>query len=268
MAELRIWGVAGMPEVLPGDDLAGLIVAGQPELADGDVVVVTSKVVSKAEGRLVRGDRESAIDAETVRVVARRGPMRIVETRQGLVLAAAGVDASNVEPGRVALLPADPDGSARRLRAGLRDRLGVDVAVVISDTLGRAWRDGVIDAAIGCAGLAPLDDHRGRRDPHGTVLTATVTAVADEVASAAELVKGKLDDVPVAVVRGLDRPRPGAGGDGPGARAINRAARDDLFPLGTAEARASGMRAGRRQAMLAGALIATAAGIAVRRTGR
>ncbi len=237
MAELRVWGVEGIPEVRPGDDLAELIAAAGPELADGDVVVVTSKVVSKAEGRLVPGDREAAIDGESVRVVARRGPTRIVETRHGLVLAAAGVDASNVAPGQVALLPVDPDASARRLRAGLRARLGVDVAVLVSDTLGRAWRDGVVDAAIGCAGLVPLDDLRGRQDEHGMVLTATVTAVADEVAAAADLVKGKLDGVPVAVVRGLSRPRPGARGDGPGDRAIVRSARDDLFRLGTAEAR-------------------------------
>jgi coenzyme F420-0:L-glutamate ligase/coenzyme F420-1:gamma-L-glutamate ligase len=257
-----------MPQVRPGDDLAELIAAAEPELADGDVVVVTSKVVSKAEDRLVRVDRESAIDGQTVRLVAARAQTRIVETRQGLVLAAAGVDASNVEPGTVALLPADPDASARRLRAGLRERLGVDVAVVISDTLGRAWRDGVIDAAIGCAGLVPLDDQRGRQDGYGTVLTATVTAVADEVASAAELVKGKLDGVPVAVTRGLDRPRPGARGDGPGARAIVRAARDDLFRLGTAEAYAAGNRAGRRQAGLALTLAAAAAGFAIRARSR
>lgn len=234
MSTYSVRGVDGLPEVAPGDDLAALIATAAPDLADGDVVVVTSKVVSKAEGRVVEAtDREAAVTAETVRVVATRGATRIVETRHGLVLAAAGVDASNTAAGTVLLLPEDPDASARRIRSGLRHRLGVDVAVVVSDTVGRPWRVGLTDVAIGVAGLAPLDDHRGRRDPEGRELEMTVTAVADEVAAAAELVKGKLARVPVAVVSGLGHlvtPE-----DGPGAAAVVRPAADDMFRLGHRE---------------------------------
>src|SRR5205807_816343 len=158
----RVWGVTGIPEVRPGDDLAKVIAAASPGLADGDVLLVTSKIVSKAEGRILTADdREAAIDAETVRLVARRGSLRIVENRQGLVMAAAGVDASNTAPGTVLLLPEDPDASARRLRAGLREALGVDVAVVLTDTVGRPWRKGVTDIAIGAAGVHIVDDLRG-----------------------------------------------------------------------------------------------------------
>ena len=205
-----------------------------PELTDGAIVVVTSKVVSKAEGRsLVAADRETAIDLETRRVVATRGDTRIVETRHGLVLAAAGVDGSNTAAGTVLLLPTDPDASARRIRAGIRERLGVRVAVVISDTAGRPWRVGLTDLAIGVAGLAPLDDHRGRVDPEGRELAMTVTAVADELASAAELVKGKLARVPVAVVTGLEHLV--TDDDGPGAAALIRPAAEDMFRLGHRE---------------------------------
>jgi coenzyme F420-0:L-glutamate ligase/coenzyme F420-1:gamma-L-glutamate ligase len=233
---LEIFGIPGLPEVEEGDDVAALIPAG--ELRDGDVVVVTSKIVSKAEGRvLVADDREKAIDAETVRVVARRthpaGETRIVETRQGLVLAAAGVDASNTKPGTVLLLPEDPDASARRIRAGLRERAGVDVAVIVSDTLGRPWRNGLMDAAIGVAGLEPLADLRGRDDVHGNRLETTITAVADELAAAGELVKGKLDGIPVAVVRGLSRLVTAE--DGPGARALVRPPDEDMFRYGSAD---------------------------------
>jgi coenzyme F420-0:L-glutamate ligase len=244
--------VRGLPDLRPGDDLAGLLAAAAPWLADGDVVVVTSKAVSKVEGRLVpaptdpagrEAARLAAVAAETVRVVASRGPTRIVETRQGLVLAAAGVDASNVRPDELALLPLDPDGSARRLREALRAALGVEVAVVISDTMGRPWRNGVVDVAIGAAGLQALDDLRGRSDTHGTVLSRTEVAVADEVAAAAELAKGKLSAVPVAVVRGLSPVD-----DPAGARPLLRSADADLFRLGTAEA----VELGRQQA-LAGA---------------
>src|SRR6516164_11674049 len=161
MSLVMVIPVGGLPEITAGADLAGLIAGAAPGLADGDIVVVTSKIVSKAEGRVIQAGREDAIDAETVRLVARRGDTRIVETRQGLVLAAAGVDASNTPPGTVVLLPEDPDASARQLRKGLRDRLGVNVGVLISDTLGRPWRNGQTDAAIGAAGLAPLRDHRG-----------------------------------------------------------------------------------------------------------
>jgi coenzyme F420-0:L-glutamate ligase/coenzyme F420-1:gamma-L-glutamate ligase len=232
----RVWAVGGLPEVAPGDDLAKLIAAAEPALADGDVLLVTSKIVSKAEGRIVQAaDREAAIDAETVRVVARRGSLRIVENRQGLVMAAAGVDASNTPSGTVLLLPEDPDASARAIRDGLRDTLGVDVGVVVSDTFGRPWRAGLTDVAIGAAGVHVLDDLRGGTDAHGNPLSATVVATADELAAAGDLVKGKAAGLPVAVVRGL--PHLVAGDDdGEGARAIVRGARDDMFRLGTSEA--------------------------------
>jgi coenzyme F420-0:L-glutamate ligase / coenzyme F420-1:gamma-L-glutamate ligase len=233
VTELEVWAPDGLPEIAAGDDLAALLetsTADRP-LQDGDVVVVTSKAVSKAEGRVSRLDREEAITSETVRVVAERGPTRIVQTRHGLVLAAAGVDASNTEPGTVVLLPLDPDASARALRSALAERLGIDVAVVVSDTLGRPWRNGLVDQAIGVAGLAPLEDLRGQQDAHGNRLDMTVTAVADEIAAAAELVKGKLAGRPVAVVRGLAHR---VGPDhGPGAAAIVRPAHEDMFRLGS-----------------------------------
>ncbi|MET9577339.1 coenzyme F420-0:L-glutamate ligase [Streptomyces sp. DT199] len=232
----RVWAVGGIPEVAAGDDLAKLIAAAEPGLADGDVLLVTSKIVSKAEGRIVRAaDREAAIDAETVRVVARRGALRIVENRQGLIMAAAGVDASNTPSGTVLLLPEDPDASARAVRDGLRDALGVDVGVVVTDTFGRPWRAGLTDVAIGAAGVRVLDDLRGGTDAYGNPLSATVVATADELAAAGDLVKGKAAGLPVAVVRGL--PHLVAEGDrGEGARAMVRGARDDMFRLGTSEA--------------------------------
>ncbi|GGZ70765.1 coenzyme F420-0:L-glutamate ligase [Streptomyces bluensis] len=233
----RVWAVPGLPEVQPGDDLAKLIAAAEPGLADGDVLLVTSKIVSKAEGRVVEAtDREAAIDAETVRVVARRGPLRIVENRQGLIMAAAGVDASNTAPGTVLLLPEDPDASARDIREGLRDALGVDVGVLVTDTFGRPWRMGLTDVAIGAAGMRVLDDLRGGTDAHGNPLSATVVATADELAAAGDLVKGKAAGLPVAVVRGLPHLVAGDDGDGEGARAMVRGTRDDMFRLGTSEA--------------------------------
>ncbi len=231
---LRIWGVEGFGEVVAGDDLAALIAVAEPRLRDGDIVVVTSKVVSKAEGRLVPGDREAAIDSETVRVVARRGKTRIVETKHGFVMAAAGVDSSNVPPGTVALLPEDPDASAKKIREGLRRQLDVDVAVVVTDTMGRPWRNGLVDVAIGAAGIAVLDDYRGKVDAYGRNLEVTVTAIADEIAATAELVKSKLAGVPVAVVRGLAF---SPDTQGIGARALVRPAEEDMFRLGTAEAK-------------------------------
>jgi coenzyme F420-0:L-glutamate ligase/coenzyme F420-1:gamma-L-glutamate ligase len=228
--------IGGLPEVRPGDDLAGLIAAAA-DIEDGDVVVVTSKVVSKAEGRLVRvtGDREQErlrlVDDETVRVVARRGTTTIAETRHGLVLAAAGVDASNVQSDEIALLPLDPDASARGLRDELLGVTGRRVAVVISDTLGRPWRNGQTDCAIGVAGLAPIRDARGSTDSHGHVLEVTEMAVADELAGAAELVKGKTDRVPVAIIRGVRYDQ-----DDRGAAALVRPAESDWFRLGTVEA--------------------------------
>ncbi len=231
--EISVRGIPGLPEIEPGADLAALIADAADDLRDGDIVVVTSKIVSKAEGRVVHDDREAAIDAETVRVVARRGDARIVETRQGLVLAAAGVDASNTPPGTVVLLPEDPDESARRLRKALRDRPGAAVGVIITDTLGRAWRIGQTDTAIGAAGVRPFVDYRGTEDSFGNSLEVTLDAVADEIAAAADLVKGKASGVPVAVVRGL------AGlvtaGDGPGAGALIRPPAEDLFRFGAAD---------------------------------
>ena len=211
-AELRVIPVPGLPDFRPGDDLAAAIATAAPWIEDGDVVVVTSKAVSKVEGRLLAGPadpvareaaRQRAVEAETVRVVAARGRTRIVQTRQGLVLAAAGVDASNVRPGELALLPVDPDASARALRDELKAVLGRTVAVVVSDTMGRPWRTGVVDVAIGAAGVRAVEDLRGETDTHGLRLEMTEVAVADELAAAAELAKGKLSAVPVAVVRGL-----------------------------------------------------------------
>ncbi|WP_406476822.1 coenzyme F420-0:L-glutamate ligase [Streptomyces platensis] len=237
----RVWALPGVPEVRPGDDLVKLIVAavsadGVPRLVDGDVLLVTSKIVSKAEGRVVEAaDREAAIDQETVRVVARRGTLRIVQNRQGLVMAAAGVDASNTPSGTVLLLPEDPDASARALRAGLRSALGVDVGVVISDTFGRPWRNGLTDVAIGAAGVRVLDDLRGGTDAYGNPLSATVVATADELAAAGDLVKGKAAGLPVAVVRGLGHVV-GETGESDGARVMVRSPEDDMFRLGTSEA--------------------------------
>ena len=249
MAELRAWAPDGVPEVRPGDDLTALIGDALDDpghaLADGDVVVVTSKVVSKAEGRVVAADdREQAITDETVRVVATRahegGVTRIVENRLGLVMAAAGVDASNTPGGTVLLLPLDPDASARALRAGLQSRYGVRLAVLVTDTAGRAWREGLTDIAIGAAGMRVLDDLRGSRDTFGRTLEVTVAAVADEVASAAELVKGKVSGRPVAVVRGVGHLVTDE--DGPGARPLVRSSEKDMFRLGTAEAFEAGRR--------------------------
>ena len=230
---LTVTGVSGLPEIADGADLAALITGAAPVLADGDIVVVTSKIVSKAEGRVIRADREQAIDDETVRVVARRGPARIVETRHGLVLAAAGVDNSNTVPGTVALLPEDPDGSARRLRKALRERTGATVGVIITDTMGRPWRVGQTDTAIGAAGVAPLRDYRGQADTFGIPLEVTLAAVADEIAAAADLVKGKTSGIPVAIVGGLSELVTES--DGPGAQALIRPAAEDMFRYGSAD---------------------------------
>jgi coenzyme F420-0:L-glutamate ligase / coenzyme F420-1:gamma-L-glutamate ligase len=233
IAALTVTGVPGLPEIKPGADLARLICDAAADLRDGDILVVTSKIVSKAEGRVIRADRERAIDDEAVRVVARRGQTRIVETRHGLVLAAAGVDSSNTAPGTVVLLPEDPDGSARRLRKAVGERRGINVGVVVTDTMGRPWRVGQTDAAIGVAGVAPLRDHRGQPDTFGNQLEVTVAAVADEIAAAADLVKEKTAQVPVAIVRGL--PELVTAPDGPGAAALIRPAAEDMFRLGAAD---------------------------------
>jgi coenzyme F420-0:L-glutamate ligase/coenzyme F420-1:gamma-L-glutamate ligase len=233
VAELRAFAIEGIGEVVEGTDLADLVA---PQVRDGDVVVVTSKVVSKSEGRVVTTDREQAIRDETVRVVARRGPTSIVESRIGVVLAAAGVDASNVESGCVVLLPVDPDASARRLREVLAARNGVNVAVLVTDTAGRAWRHGQTDLAIGAAGLLPLESFEGRTDGYGNPLVVTAPAVADEIAGMAELASGKLGGRPVVVVRGLsDRVLP-ASDHGPGARSLVREPAADMFGLGSREA--------------------------------
>jgi coenzyme F420-0:L-glutamate ligase / coenzyme F420-1:gamma-L-glutamate ligase len=242
---IEVWSWA-WPEVRPGDDLADLVVASSEEtpLLEGDVLIVTSKVVSKSEGAARDGERAGLIAAESVRVVARRGSTVIAETRHGLVLAAAGVDESNVPDGRPLALPADPDDSARRLRAALAARLDVNVAVVVSDTAGRAWREGQTDIAIGCAGLDPLLDLRGEADAAGRVLAVTMPAVADEIAAMGDLVKGKASGRPAAVARGLGRLVLPRGQDGPGAAALVRAADADLFGLGSREAvRAAAVRA-------------------------
>jgi coenzyme F420-0:L-glutamate ligase/coenzyme F420-1:gamma-L-glutamate ligase len=245
---LEILPVRGIGDVTAGDDLATLICNAAPWLRDGDVLVVTSKIVSKAEGRLVdvpadgperEAAREELLASETARMVARRGPTAIVQTHHGFVMAAAGIDASNVDKTHLVLLPVDPDGSARRLRTALRER-GLDIAVVISDTMGRTWRNGLTDVALGAAGVEPFRDHRGQIDPYGNELHVTQMAVIDELAAAGELVKGKMDHVPVAVVRGYPRADVG---DGPGAVALVRDAGSDMFSLGTAEARADGLRA-------------------------
>jgi coenzyme F420-0:L-glutamate ligase/coenzyme F420-1:gamma-L-glutamate ligase len=235
-AQVTILPVPGLPEITAGADLAALVadaaLAG-PGLLDGDIVVITSKIVSKAEDRIVRGDREEAIRAETVRVVARRGPTTISQTRHGLVMAAAGVDESNTEPGTLVLLPADPDASAEALRKGISERAGARLGVIITDTMGRPWRAGQTDAAIGAAGITPLLDHRGQADTFGRILDVTVAAVADEVASAADLVKQKTTGIPAVIVRGL--PDLVTDSPGPGAAAIIRPAAEDMFRLGAAD---------------------------------
>lgn len=235
MNRLEVLAPDGVPEVRAGDDLAGLLLAAV-ELHDGDVAVVTSKVVSKAEGRVRTGDREEALAGETVRVVARRGPTMIVRTRHGLTMAAAGIDASNVELGSIVLLPLDPDASAQALREAIRERTGRNVGVVVTDTAGRAWREGQTDIAVGAAGLLVAEEYAGRTDPHGNPLAVTAPAVADEIAGAAELAQGKLAGRPFAVVRGradLVLPPTEAG---PGAVALVRAEGGDLFGYGAREA--------------------------------
>jgi coenzyme F420-0:L-glutamate ligase/coenzyme F420-1:gamma-L-glutamate ligase len=234
---IQVWAPDGVPEIAAGDDLASLVWSASTArpLVSGDVVVVTSKAVSKSEGRVVTAPREEAIAAETVRVVARRGPLAIVRNRNGLTLAAAGVDASNVETGSVVLLPLDPDASARRLRSALAGR-GVDVAVIVTDTLGRPWREGQTDVAIGAAGLLPLESFAGQFDAHGNELAVTAPAVADEIAGAAELAQTKLGGRPFAIVRGLARHVLPPDVDGPGAAALVRPEGGDLFGFGAREA--------------------------------
>ncbi len=229
MTELRILPVEGLPEIGEGDDL-GVLIAGCAELEADDVVVVSQKAVSKAEGRVVRladvqaseRARELAADhdprqlevilREATRVVRTRAPLVIAETPHGFVCASAGVDASNAPgPDTLVLLPVDPDASAEAIRRTLRERTGKEVGVIVSDSFGRPWRNGIVDVAIGVAGLRPLEDWRGRSDANGYELRATVVAVADEIAAAAELVRAKTAGIPVAIVRGLDVSGEGSG---------------------------------------------------------
>lgn len=237
---LEIVPVEGLPEFRPGDDLAAAVAAAAPWLRSGDVLVVTSKIVSKVEGRLIAAPRDPEardaarrvlVDQEAVRVVARRGRTLITENRLGIVQAASGIDGSNVDGDELALLPVDPDASATALRSALRDLLDVDVAIVVTDTMGRAWRNGQTDNAIGSAGLTVLHAYAGGHDDRGNELLVTEVAVADELAAAGDLVKGKLGSVPIAVVRGLSPVD-----DGSTARDLVRPGEDDLFWLGTAEA--------------------------------
>jgi coenzyme F420-0:L-glutamate ligase/coenzyme F420-1:gamma-L-glutamate ligase len=226
VTELTISPLGGLPELREGDDLAGLI-AKAAELEDGDVVVVAQKAISKIEGRIVQlGDRTKTdvILGEAKRVLRTRGSLVIAETGHGFICASAGVDASNApEPGVLVLLPVDPDASASRLRERLHELTGRTVGVIVSDSFGRPWRQGTTDVAIGAAGIEVLRDLKGERDPTGYELTSTVIAIADEIAGAAELVMGKLDRVPVAIVRGLQ-----VAGDGT-ARGIVMPAERNLF---------------------------------------
>jgi len=242
---MQVWAVEGLPEFRPGDDLAAIIgdaVAGT--LEHGDILAVTSKIVSKAEGRVVTAaDREEAITAETVRVVATRGQTRIVQNEWGQVMAAAGVDSSNTDEGTVLLLPENPDRSARDLCAALRERFGIRLGVIVTDTFGRPWRDGQTDVAIGAAGVRVLDDLRGTADASGRELHVTQPAVGDEIAAAADLVKGKANGTPVAVLRGLDRYVTDEI-EAEGAQPLVRRAESDMFRLGTDEAWDEGYRAG------------------------
>ena len=215
MSRLEVFGIDGIGEIHPGDDLAGIIAEAAAQgddtaLADGDVVVVTQKIVSKAENQLVAIDptdplsHKPLVEAESVRILRRRGDLIISETRHGFVCANAGIDLSNVESGFAALLPDDSDRSARRIRDGIRGKAGIEVAVIISDTFGRTWRRGVTDVAIGSAGIAAVLDLRGTPDALGREMQVTEVAVVDEIACAAELVMGKSSGIPVAVVRGVD----------------------------------------------------------------
>ncbi|MFF0816542.1 coenzyme F420-0:L-glutamate ligase [Rhodococcus sp. NPDC003318] len=247
---IEILPVPGLPEFRPGDDLAAALVAAAPWLADGDVLVVTSKIVSKVEGRIVASPidpekrdaaRRRLVDQEAVRVLARKGRTLITENRLGIVQAASGIDGSNVLPTELALLPEDPDASARTLRARIADLLGVRVAVVITDTMGRAWRNGQTDAAIGSAGVPVLHGYAGSVDAQGNELMVTSVAVADELAAAGDLVKGKTGSLPVAVVRGL-----ALVDDGSSASDLIRRGEEDLFWLGADEA----ITRGRGEALL------------------
>ncbi|GAA3991475.1 coenzyme F420-0:L-glutamate ligase [Allokutzneria multivorans] len=244
--KVEVLAVEGLPEFRPGDDLLGAITSAAPWLRDGDVLVVTSKIVSKVEGRLVSAPadkegrerlRRELVRAESDAVVAQFRNTLITRNRLGIIQAAAGVDASNVAGDEIALLPEDPDASAAALRAGVREKLGVEVAVVITDTMGRTWRIGQTDVAIGSAGLPVIHGYQGKVDAQGNELAVTMIAIADELAAAGDLVKGKLGGTPVAVVRGMSYVD-----DGTTARDLLRPLEEDLFRLGTDLAIAQGRR--------------------------
>lgn len=237
-AGITVRPVDGIGEVEAGDDLAALIeIATRIDTLDhGDIVVVTSKVVSKSEGRASTAEKDAVLAGETDRVVARRGRTEIVRTHHGLVLAGAGIDASNTGAGTVLLLPVDPDASARRLRERLLELTGCNVAVVVTDTAGRPWRIGQTDLAIGAAGIEVLHDYAGRVDDYGNELAVTAPAVADEIAAAGDLVKAKLARRPVAVLRGLGDLVLPEGEHGPGASTLVRDEGQDMFGLGAREA--------------------------------
>lgn len=241
--QLHIFPLIGIPEIVDGEDLAATIIdAAGHDLREGDILTVTSKIVSKAEGRSVKAqDREEAISNETVRIIASReqpgGVTRIVENRLGIIAAAAGVDNSNVPAGTVLLLPKDPDHSAQQIRTAIHERIGLSVGVIVTDTLGRAWRIGQTDAAIGIAGIPATLDLRGQHDDHGQRMDATVIAVADEIAAAAELVKGKTKGCPVAVVRGMSELVSDSVPESQrSAAALIRPRDQDMFSRGAAEA--------------------------------
>ena len=239
-SRLEVFVLPGIGEIRAGDDLAAIILAAAgTSLAEGDILAVTSKIVSKAEGRqFPAADREKAIAEDTVRIVAERvhpgGVTQIVETRHGLIMAAAGIDTSNVPDGIALRLPEDPDLSARLLCTGLRDRFGVNLGIIITDTLGRPWRVGQTDVAIGAAGIMVTDDLRGGVDANGKPLQVTITVLADELAGAADLVKGKASGIPVAVARGLARLVTAV--EAPGAHTLVRSVDEDMFRFGSAEA--------------------------------
>ena len=231
MAEVRIIPIEGIPEGTAGDDVAELIADALPEpLVDGDVLVVTHKLISKAEGRVVEladdgpESHRFLVEEEAVRIIRRRGPLVIAQTRHGFICANAGVDRSNAGPARAVLLPEDPDRSANRIRLRLQHRFGVSIAVIVTDTFGRAWRRGLVDVAIGVAGMEAIDDLRGTTDTFGKVLEVSEVAIVDEIASAADLVMGKATGIPAAIVRGVNW-RPSEEGITP----LIRPPEEDLF---------------------------------------
>lgn len=230
---VTVLGVEGIGEAQPGDDVAALIgdaVDGQHTLADGDIVVVTHKLISKAEGRVVEladdgpDSHRHLVEQEAVRIIRRRGPLVIAQTKHGFICANAGVDRSNAGHARAVLLPEDPDRSANRIRLRLQQRFGATIAVIVTDTFGRAWRRGLVDVAIGVAGMEPIDDLRGQTDTFGKVLEVSEVAIVDEVAAAADLVMGKATAIPAAIVRGVNW-NPSDAGVGP----LLRPADEDLF---------------------------------------